>query len=113
MPFYRLKHLLDRLLPPYFGYRSLQEINNGFPTPYVEKSPKIYLVDMIFGILYGNCDYITPAWTMQIEFLSSFIIMTFAFIVVNFRNRWIIYLFTFLYFYIPSYYDYLGETRYH
>jgi len=42
------------------------------------KSPKVYLMDMFFGIYYGNVDYVQPAWTMQNEFLCSFIVMVYA-----------------------------------
>jgi peptidoglycan/LPS O-acetylase OafA/YrhL len=67
---------------------------------------------MFFGVFYGNVDYVYPAWTMQNEFLCSFIAMTFALLVVNFRNRWTLYIFLFLYIYLPSYYDWKGETWY-
>ena len=76
------------------------------------KSPKVYLMDMFFGIYYGNVDYVQPAWTMQNEFLCSFIVMVFAQFVVNFKNRWVLYIFSFLYLYLPSYYDEKGETNY-
>jgi hypothetical protein len=59
------------------------------------------LFDGVFGVWFGNNDYAYVTWTLSVELWATFFVFMLAQTVVNYSNRWILYLTVILFLYMP------------
>lgn len=70
------------------------------------------LLDGLFGTWFGNKDYTVVTWTLSIELWASFFIYLVAFVSIEYRWRYILYILVILFIWIPLITDSYLITNY-
>lgn len=70
------------------------------------------LLDGLIGTWFGNNDYTVVTWTLSIELWATFLIYLLAFVTIEYRWRYMIYLVIFIFIWVPLITDSYKFTDY-